>query len=298
MSATGTSSKQSWVVGVDGSPDSVSALGWAVRMATGREEVVTPVSAWHVPLALAAMAGRRGGDVDEMGLRAQAGVAAADTLAAVEQTSTVEGVVAASIVEEGHPTQSLLDRSSPESVIVVGRRGVSAVKHRLLGSVSQYLATHAVGPVVVVPADWDDRPCQKVIVGFDGSAHSVAALRWAIDIVPDTAAVIALMALDVSPWLDSQGAVDLYPEVVAGVERQMLDALDAADPTGRTGRLVATGGPRDAFEASMADADLVVVGPRGMGGLERTMLGSVSTWLLSNAPCPVAVIPTGDVVSG
>ena len=289
MSVEDASTEKRWFVGVDGSPDAKSALRWAVQFAVEQRANITPLGAWHVPLALAAMAGRRGGHVDRDGLRAEAAVAADETLAAVNS----KGVVDDPLILEGHPSPLLLDRASGDAIVVVGRRGISALKHRLLGSVSQYLATHAEGPVVVVPADWDDRPCQRIVVGFDGSEHSAQALRWALDIAPADSDVVALIAIDVAPWLSIERSSEMYPGLVAAAETRITDAADAVDPHRRAQRFVVVQGPRHAFtEAfSAADTDLVVVGPRGIGGLATAMLGSVSTWLLSNAPCPVAVVP-------
>lgn len=41
-------------------------------------------------------------------------------------------------------------------------------------------------------------------------------------------------------------------------------------------------------------ADLIVVGTHGRGGLERLFLGSVAEEVLRHAPCPVLVIPQED----
>ena len=40
--------------------------------------------------------------------------------------------------------------------------------------------------------------------------------------------------------------------------------------------------------------DLVVMGTRGLGTIRRTILGSVSDYVLHHANCPVAVIPTQE----
>lgn len=287
MSDTTGSGSKHWIVGVDGSPDARAALQWAARMAAERNERVTPVAGWHLPLALVAMAGRRGGDVDRVGMRAEAAVAAETTVASIE----THGVVYEPLVEEGHPAPLLLDRSTRNTVTVVGRRGISELKHRLLGSVSLYLATHAEGPTVVVPSDWD-RACSRIVVGFDGSDHAAAALQWALDLATDDCEVIALIAIDVAPWLSFERAAERYGDLIEAAEQRITEAADAVDPLHRAERLVVAAGPRHAFAEVLEDADLVVVGPRGLGGLARTMLGSVTTWLLSTASCPVAVVPS------
>ena len=41
-------------------------------------------------------------------------------------------------------------------------------------------------------------------------------------------------------------------------------------------------------------ADLVVVGSRGRGVIQRALLGSVSTHVVHNAPCPVMIVRTNE----
>ena len=53
-------------------------------------------------------------------------------------------------VSEGHPAQVLLDAAESAELLVVGSRGHGGFTGMLLGSVSQYLVTHAQCPVVVV----------------------------------------------------------------------------------------------------------------------------------------------------
>ena len=151
--ATGTATaptEKRWIVGVDGSTDAAAALRGAAGIAVERGERVTPVGAWHVPFVLATLAGRRGGDVDRIGLEAGAAVAVDEAIAALGDTNNLD----LPQVVEGRPADVLLEQSSDDTVVVVGRRGVTGLEHRLLGSVSQHLVTHATGPVVVVPVDW------------------------------------------------------------------------------------------------------------------------------------------------
>lgn len=278
-----------WVVGVDGSPDARAALQWAAWMAATRDERVTPLAGWHVPLVLAAMAARRGGGgVDHMGIKAEAATAAYSTIEAIETCDVVDEP----LIIEGNPAQLLVEQSDDRTVIAVGRRGISALKHRLLGSVSQYLATHATGPVVVVPAHWNDRACRQIVVGFDGGEHSAAALRWALTLATDDCEVTALMAIDVAPGLSPALTVERHSDLIEPVEQRLIAAIDAVDPSHRARRTIVLHGPRQAFADALTTADLVVVGPRGLGGLARTMLGSLATWLLSDAACPVAIVPS------
>jgi len=277
-----------WMVGLDGSDGSASALRWAHAVATSRHERVTPVAAWHVPLPIWLTAGRRAVDVDRAGIQAEVAVHAAEAIGRLDDDSVLDEPV----VAEGHPAQVLLDVVHNDAPLVVGRRGISELKHRLLGSVSQHVATHSTSPVVVVPDDWETSPLQRIVVGFDGSEHAAAALRWALSIAPEGAEVEALVALDVIPWLSPETVVERHPDAAAEARQRISAVADEVDPDGRASRHFVPHGPRHALAGEFDDADLIVVGPRGIGGLARTVLGSVTTWLLNEAACPVAVVPT------
>jgi nucleotide-binding universal stress UspA family protein len=279
-----------WIVGLDGSDGSASALRWAADLAERRNERVNPIAVWHVPFPIWLMSGRRGVDVDRVGIKAEVAVLAADAVAKLDNATVVDEPQ----VLEGHPAPTMLEMASPDTPLVVGRRGISEVKHRLLGSVSQYLVTHSPGPVVVVPDDWETSPLQRIVVGFDGSEYAAAALRWALSIAPADAEVEALMAIDVIPWLTPETVVDRHPEAVTDARGRISAVADEVDPDGRATRNFVLHGPRHALSESMRDADLVVVGPRGIGGLASAVLGSVTSWLLHEAPCPVGVVPTAE----
>jgi len=291
-----------WIVGVDGSESSVRALRWAASFAAATGGQVQPVMAWEVPLPIWASQGRRAFEVDRQGLAASAGVAAdrcVDDACDVEGdlAETLRGVIVEPMVVEGHPSRILHEWSESGYPVVVGRRGVSALRHRLLGSTSHYLVTHAAGPVVVVPETFDHldpAAAMQVLVGFDASEPAIAALGWALETLPDTAKITALTAIDVVPWLQPEAVVVQYPDLVESTAAKVNEALDRIDPEGRAARDIVERPPYQTFADHFEGLDLIVVGPRGLGAVARTILGSVTTWLINEAPCPVVIVPAPD----
>jgi nucleotide-binding universal stress UspA family protein len=53
------------------------------------------------------------------------------------------------------------------------------------------------------------------------------------------------------------------------------------------------GGPAEALLKAGEEADLVVVGSRGLGGFSGLLLGSTSSQVIHHATCPVVMVP-GD----
>jgi nucleotide-binding universal stress UspA family protein len=141
-----------------------------------------------------------------------------------------------------------------------------------------------------------------ILVGVDGSERSMKSLEWAVN---EAAARNApLTVITVQPIVAGCfGSPVVLPasvparEEAAQVAREMaekaLAALgDGPRPASVTVRAVSGFPARELIDAS-GDADLLVVGSRGMGGFARLMLGSVSSQVAQHAHCPIVIIP-GD----
>lgn len=131
------------VVGVDGSDTSIAALRWACRQAERTGARVEAMIAWQWPIGFGAAIPVASG-YDPGG----------DARTLLDQVlSEVSGefpsVPLAGRAVEGHPSEVLVEASRHADLLVVGSRGRGEVAGLLLGSVSQYCATHATSPVVV-----------------------------------------------------------------------------------------------------------------------------------------------------
>jgi nucleotide-binding universal stress UspA family protein len=139
-----------------------------------------------------------------------------------------------------------------------------------------------------------------IVVGVDGSAHSLKALEWALDESALRHAPLTVLA--VSPaaasifGLSAQHYPADQPDTahVQDVTRKLVDEAVAGRPAGPgqpvTVRAV-SGLPADELVRASAEADLLVVGARGAGGFSRLLLGSVSTQVSHHAQCPVVIVP-------
>ncbi|MGH3302195.1 MAG: universal stress protein [Streptosporangiaceae bacterium] len=147
MTTPGSNSEPHVVVGVDGSAESVEALGWAARYAAATGGSISAVHAWHFPAAGPVPAGRPPQAITDQ-VRAMMQETLDTALTQVFGTTTPEHV--STKVAYGHPAMVLVTEAAGADLLVVGNRGHGAFHGRLLGSVSIHCVTTAPCPVVVV----------------------------------------------------------------------------------------------------------------------------------------------------
>ncbi|MCB1013682.1 MAG: universal stress protein [Acidimicrobiales bacterium] len=139
----------------------------------------------------------------------------------------------------------------------------------------------------------------RVVVGVDDSPGSDRALRWAVaEAAAHGREVHAVLAWE----LPTIGAFGIDPQPVdfdalaEGAAQVLARVLARVEDEAReqgvtvTGEVV-HGHPRHVLLECAGDADLLVVGSRGMGGVKGLLLGSVSSYCATHAPVPVAVVP-------
>jgi nucleotide-binding universal stress UspA family protein len=139
-----------------------------------------------------------------------------------------------------------------------------------------------------------------IIVGFDGSGHSRAALDWAMDEARQRHGQLRLVtAWNKAPlaWYPAvletaagEIAAEESPEQVARARQGEALKTTADGGVAAAGELVDTPSPASAILDAAKDADLIVVGSRGHGGFPGLHLGSVSTQVVTHAQCPVLVV--------
>jgi nucleotide-binding universal stress UspA family protein len=280
-----------WIVGIDGSDAATDALRWAVGHAGVRGASVTALGAYHVPTLMSVFAAKRGFGVDELGLAATAGHDVDAAIEAAASSAATDPPVIEASVLEGQAQHVLVDASADAALLVLGRTGSGGLRHQLLGSVSQYCVTHAASPVAVVPPGCAERVAATIAVGFDGSDHAAAALRWALEFAGADVQVRAIAAIEVAAWMDGDVSRDRFADDLELEKQRIIEALDVVDVDGRAERSIVLGSAREALADAQATADLMVVGTRGHGRLTAGLLGSVSTWLLHDADVPVVIVP-------
>ena len=163
------------VVGVDGSPLSVSAVSHAARIASARGLDLVVLHAFAADLPMLGFGGGADrGEVDAHATRLLAeGTARAH---AVDASLTVT-----TLVRDGFASQALVDASRTAALVVVGARGHGVLSRAGVGAVAMQVVTHARCPVLVVGHESASAGGGRVVVGVDGSKASLKALGAAFD---------------------------------------------------------------------------------------------------------------------
>lgn len=144
-----------------------------------------------------------------------------------------------------------------------------------------------------------------VLVGHDGSRYSDDALRWALSHASATGSDVTVarawtIRSAPTPETFERGYVPPIEDFEKAVEQSL--AADIADILAEfpnvSCTLAALRGPAaNVLLAAAESAELLVLGPRGVGGFKGLFLGSVSEQLVTHAPCSVVVVRAGDPAS-
>ncbi|HEY3506412.1 MAG TPA: universal stress protein [Actinocatenispora sp.] len=136
-----------------------------------------------------------------------------------------------------------------------------------------------------------------VLVGWDGSAASRRAVRWAAEAA--TLRHRPLRMLTVFRWPLESNTVEPRAELpdvpatrdqVRGMLAEEARAVRAGHPELAVEEEFVDGAPARMLVEQGRQAALTVLGQRGHGGLSGLLLGSASRSLLHRATCPVAVV--------
>lgn len=135
-----------------------------------------------------------------------------------------------------------------------------------------------------------------VLVGVDGSESALRAVRWAAAAARSRATWLRIVHAYEIPVSYPPGFVDwhaLHTALVAQGRRWLAEARETAEQA-EPGLEVQTAevkaGAVPAFVAWSADAALVVLGTRGLGGFSGLVVGSTAVEVAARARCPVVVV--------
>lgn len=149
----------------------------------------------------------------------------------------------------------------------------------------------------------------RVLIGTDGSDDAIHAANHALRLLAPPEVVTVACVTDV-PAVETAGlesgfgggiasaeeidaAREASAHAAAGALERTVAALETKAPVEQRSE-VGDAGSLLCVLAKDLDADVVVVGSRGHGRIRRALLGSVSTHVVHNAPCPVIIVRADD----
>jgi nucleotide-binding universal stress UspA family protein len=198
-------------------------------------------------------------------------------------------------IADGNAAPVLIDRSTPESLVVVGSRGRGVFDGIAVGSVAQHVTRYASGPVVVVRQA--ETPLSRmVVVGADDLPEGLGAVDWAADFAAVRGMELCVLHSPDPPVpVSGRDAADLLEHFPLLREREARIRERVELVRERHSGLavdleVSMDDPRGALRRASKAAALVVVGARGSGAFAGLLLGSVGASLVGHAGCPVAVV--------
>ncbi|GAA3112814.1 universal stress protein [Streptosporangium carneum] len=281
------------VAGADGSPSSQAAVEWAADDAVRRGcalRIVHACEPWIYDLRLDTPPGFR----DSMAEHCEEILEAAARLA----RERAPQLKVEAVLERGKTVDILRREAEDAEQLVLGGRGLGGFTGLLLGSVSLALAGRVATPVVIVKkARRQSR--DEVVVGFDGSPGSEAAVAYAFEEAALRKARLQAIHTVQAPVLGPYAAayaplVDDSLEMEKRLAAEALVPWRERYPQVEVRQTVVIGHPVAVLCEASEAADLVVVGSRGLGALGSAVLGSVSHGVLHHAHCPVAVVRPGE----
>ena len=141
----------------------------------------------------------------------------------------------------------------------------------------------------------------RILLATDGSEEATLAARTAIDIADKTGSELHIVLVGLSVSYVGMGPLEIAD--IPGPAQEELNQEAQGLLNAQTRQIEANGGtvagthlrigkPDEEIVAQAEElgAGLIVMGSRGLGGIRRALMGSVSDSVVRHAHCPVLVV--------
>lgn len=224
----------------------------------------------------------------------------------------------------GLPSRATLAyaRREEADLIVMGTHGRRGLRRFFLGSVAGEVLRRTEIPVLIVPAGVPGRrPMRRVIAPTDFSDASTLALPLAAELAGLYGADLDILhAFEPPRYLEAITGTQISSNLLPNLRHGIAQRLDEVIDTPGLAETLANGSGDDApveggggmlarmsphlVEGRAAEAiveatrksrgDVIVMAKRGLHGVERFLVGSVTERVCRTTPCAVLVVPIGE----
>lgn len=272
---------EKYIIGVDGSEQSRTALDWGLARASQ--------TGAHVELLHVADDSFLSESVAFLSEAQEASEKMLDAECEYAKAAGFTGQITGTAVV-GHPISEVEEASKRADLVVLGAHAGSKLAGSFFGTRAVKIAAVAHCPVAVVPHSVEGEVEPGVVVGVDGSE----AAKLAIAFAAEEASSRRVPLIAVYAWMPplTPGLEYLWSEELVETQRAAAEEAIAIGTAGLAGRYpdlvierrIVQSPPVAALLQAAEHADTIVVGSRGRGGLKRLLLGSVSHGVLQSLP--------------
>ncbi len=187
-------------------------------------------------------------------------------------------------------------------LIVMGSRGLSGLKHIVLGSVAERTVRTAPCPVLTVKAESGPLRLRTIVVGMDFSAAAKRALELAKELAQKAGPAHLVLVhaeyipIELEQYLLRDGDSALQ-RMSDAVKKDLEKVLVGLQDEGISAEFLTVRGTPEKLivdTADQKDADLVAIGTHGRRGLTHLLLGSVAERVVRTAKQPVLTVRQRD----
>lgn len=218
------------------------------------------------------------------------------------------GVPVDVMVHVGEPARDILESAAAlqADLIVIGTHGLSGFEHLLLGSVAEKVLRKAACPVLTVPPRahaTSSLPFKRILCAIDFSACSMHALTFARSMAEQAGASLTGVHVLEWPWeeppaprlddlpVEQAFSLAMYRHEREAEARTRLATIIPEGDSHKSTR-VCHGKPYEQILQVAAEerCDVIVIGVRGRGAIDRAIFGSTANHVVRAATCPVLTL--------
>lgn len=288
------------VIPVDGSAEATHAAKRGLKLAAVFDATVAVI---HVINQKTRRLTRTVKETDQLRDRSE------QALTEIEELASDVGHPITTTLIEGKPAVEISRYADEQNadLIVIGRQGITGIRKRLLGGVTEQVLHRSDIPVLVVPRGGttdQEREYTRLLIPTDGSDTAEAATQHGVTIAQHYDSLICVLHV-----IDLQAAGGVFN--AGGLEKAFVERLEARGETfvdrvtdeiaqttsdqavqtavERTTSLKGAAAGIDEYSTEH-DIDLIVMGSHGQSNLKNQVLGSVTATVLRTVDVPVLVV--------